>query len=484
MSDDERVTAIMTDIQNHVGVRRLRMKEFFYDFDHLRCGRCTRNQFVRALNTAGLKVSDEDALMLADHFTVTGPNVIQPQVISYDAFVKVVEEVFVNGTEPEMSCSPSSTMLSTFVPNNFEDETILMHVLHRLATMCKTRGIVLKYCFSDFANAPIPSPSRPNPRMGGKCTVNQFIRNFPFKKEFGENDLNVLIERYKTKKGDFHFGALHNEVSEAMSHEPQPFPQSPLVMRQDSTVWAHDDLDPVHKIQSKVCERRIRMYENFQDFDPLRKGFCTLGQLKCVFTCLNLAKEINKNEFDRLAYTYMRDDGMFCYADFCRDVDLAFAKPNLEKEPLTVCSMPDVTSTAPARRNKIRLSTSERAKIAELEDRLRSRVWLQRVLIKPTFQDMDKPNRGFITKNQFARCMQMLGFKISEMEVAMLAGVYCNLGNHLDFNYLDFCKSVDPPAPDLETAEQQAQAPFEDYQPSRYFDPFGKISKHDSISCF
>merc|ERR1712048_912367 len=158
-----------------------------------------------------------------------------------------------------------------------------------------------------------------------------------------------------------------------MSTDLQPFPQSPLVLRPDHTEWSHTDLDPL--------EKRIRLYEQFQDFDPLRKGFCTVGQVKTVFTILNIGREINKADFEKLAYAYMREDGLFCYADFCSDIETGFTRPGLEKEPLARVEMPDPSSTAPARRNTIRLSTQRRAQISELEEKIRTRVNLRRVLI-------------------------------------------------------------------------------------------------------
>merc|ERR1711959_254818 len=124
------------------------------------------------------------------------------------------------------------------------------------------------------------------------------------------------------------------------------------------------------KIQAKVVEKRVRLNEYFQDFDPLRKGFCTAGQLKTVLTILQLEKEVDRNDFNHLVEAYTRDDGMFCYALFCRDIDAAFTMPGLEKEPLACTAMPDATTTAPARRNKMSLTPSRKQKINALEDKL------------------------------------------------------------------------------------------------------------------
>eukprot|EP00913_Durusdinium_trenchii_P033965 g31793.t1 len=71
-----------------------------------------------------------------------------------------------------------------------------------------------------------------------------------------------------------------------------------------------------------------------QDFDPLRKGYCAASQVKTVLTILNLSKIVTREDYDQLLQTYCREDGMFCYGDFCADVNKVFATPNLEKDEL------------------------------------------------------------------------------------------------------------------------------------------------------
>lgn len=483
--DDEQARILVEKVQAHAYPRRLRMKEFFIPFDPLRCGRCTKPQFARCLNQLQMRMSDAESSGLADYFTEHGANVIKPQNVNYAAFCDAVEAVYVEGSpSTEITSSPGQTMMSTFVPQSVEHEEQVMHILHRLATLCKTRGIIFKNCFTDCANAPIPNPSRMNPFMGGKCTVQQFIRYFPFQKDFSEGEMQIIVERYRTKDGDVHFQAIHNDISEVLSTELQPFPTSPLFVRPDSTQWSHDSMSPVQKIQAKVVEKRLRMYEHFQDFDPLRKGFCSVGQVKTVFTLLNIGKEIHKADFDKLAHMYMRDDGLFCYADFCADVDRAFAVPNLERDPLAQTAMPDPSTTAPARRNTMRLSASQEDAVRKLEDRLRTRVRLRRILIKPAFRDFDRPNRGFITRAQFARIMSMLQMELTEHEIATLCSVYCNIGVHNDFNYLDFCRSIDVPDADTELAMSQRQLPYQDFEPAKYFDDSGRVMPHESMAAF
>jgi Ca2+-binding EF-hand superfamily protein len=487
--DDD--TAFITDvihrIQIYVLPRRIRMREFFIKFDPLNSGRCTRVQFGRGLDTAGFKqITDVETERLADHFTETGPRVQKPQVVNYKKFCEAVEKIFNDGDVSFKSAGLSKSdgfnqsfmddamfkaSATSFMPNDLEDMEKMDHIMHRMATLCKTKGFVFKALYHDFERSMNPSPSNINPRRGGKCTANQFRRLFPFKKEMSPDDIEYIIQRYSTPAGDVHFYAIHNDISEVLSPEPPPFPQSPLYLKPDGTTWDHMTLNPVKKIQSKVVERRIRLSEFFSDFDPLRKGFCTAGQLKAVITITNLEKEIDRNDFAHLVEAYTREDGMFCHALFVRDVDAAFSVPGLEKEPLATTPLPDASTTAPGRRNRMNISSSTRAKINALEDKIRSRVVKRRVLMKPMFEDMDKARKGLVSRNQFLRVMgSLLNFDITTEEVSLLAMHYCDRGNHNDFNYREFLKACDPPDSQQEIAMSQLSSPYQDQAPSKYFD--------------
>jgi len=483
--DDSRIGDLIHKMQVYAFPRRIRSREFFVNFDTLKCGRCTKVQFGRALDTAGFKITAEEVEYLCEHFTEEGPKVQKPQIVCYVKFCDAVDMIFNDGDVSFKSGAMSDgwgagagfddsmmkASMTSFIPNDVDDEERLDHIMHRVACLCKSRGICFKYLFYDFERGPSPSPSMTNPRRSGKCTKSQFFRLFPFKKEIREDDIEYLIARYMTEGGDVHFQAIHNDISEVLSPEPPPFPMSPLVLKADGTQWDHMTLNPVKKIQSKVVEKRVRLAEYFADFDPLRKGFCTAGQLKTVLTILNLEKEVDRNDFNHLVDAYSREDGMFCHALFIRDVDAAFSVPGLEKEPLATTPLPDATTTAPGRRNRMTLSTQKRQKINELEDKIRARIYKRRILMKPMFKDMDKAYKGLVTRNQFGRVMGMLGFDDIKVEdIALLAGFYCDRGNHNDFNYVDFIKACDPPIEEEEVAMSQLNAPYQDQAPSKYFD--------------
>jgi len=496
---EEIVGDLINRAQRKVFPQRIRSKEFFGDFDPLRHGRCTPNQFGRAITTAGIRFTEAEVSLLVDHFDQSGkPGVIKPQTVNYAKFCQAVDEIFAadnldkNGHGGFMGMdSPNSTLrmsMTSFMPKPVDNVERVMHILHRLAALCKSRGIVFKYQFTDFERGPSPSPSNMNPRRGGKVRPTQFKRNFPFKKEFVDEDLDLLIARYSTDDGDVNFQAIHNDVSEVLRPEPPDCPKSDLYLKYDGTVWDHMSLNPLKKIQSKVVETRVRLNEHFQDFDALRKGFCTQGQMKTVLTILKLDSHVSKEDYNQICEHYSRDDGMFCYAAFCKDVDSAFSTPGLEKDPLAITPMPDHTSTAPARRNRISIGKSRTDRIAKLMKKLRARVSKERLLMKPVFQDMDRTHNGLVTRDQFCRVMGMLGWgDLSQEELADLCAVYTDRGNHNDFNYVDFLENIDPPDEDQEIAMMQLNSPYQDDAPSKYFDglkviPFGQRSASPLIS--
>jgi len=482
MDASDQVEVIISKIQNYVFPRRIRVSEFFVNFDPLKSGFCTETQFARAVctsgATAGARLTENEVRITADHFTDTSK--IKPNVVNYYKFCAAIDEIFAADSlevgapsNAMMAGSPNSTLretLTQFIPQPVEDEEKMMHVLHRVAAMCRSRGIIFKAVFFDFERAAIPSPSRVNPIRGGKVTRPQFIRNFPFKKEFTEEEVELLADRYTCLPGDdVNFQAIHNDISEVLSPEPPPCPKSDLYLKADETMWDHMMLNPVKKIQSKTVEKRVRLREWFKDFDPLRKGFCTAGQLKTALTTSSMDKEVSKDDFQHLLEVYSRADGMFCYDAFCKDVDFAFGMPNLEKDPLMKTPLPDYTTTAPARRNRICLDPQRREEITLIEERLRARVMKERINLKPTFKDMDKANRGVVSRNQFTRCMGMLGWELSQEELSLLCAAYCDRGNHNDFNYTDLIQCIDPPDDDQETAMQQLNSPYQDEVPSKYF---------------
>jgi Ca2+-binding EF-hand superfamily protein len=294
-------------------------------------------------------------------------------------------------------------------------------------------------------------------------------------KDFDPLEIDVLIDHYLTDQNFVHFAQLDEDIAEHLSVDVDTTcPKSELIKRWDPAEWTHQQLSVVHKIQARVVERRLRLSEHFQDFDPLRKGFCNRGQVKTVFSLLKIP--VDPADFEELCSMYSREDGLFCYAAFCLEVDQAFTVNGLEKQPLARISMTDASTTIHARRNFITLSEEQKAAIEKLEEGIRARVHTRRILIRPDFKRFDTTFTGHVTKGQFARVLDSLGFMMDPSAIDLLCYAYCDLGNHTDVNYVDFCLSCDPPSEEMEEAMQQENGPYMPHKCSQYFDARGRIN--------
>jgi len=480
-SDEQTVGDLIQRMQTHVIQRRIRCKNFFVDWDPLRCGRVTRSFFARGMINIGVHLTDAEVELLADHFTEYGPQVVPPQTVSYSALCARVDEAFADDELQEtmrstrLSPSKGSSIMRTFVAESIEDEERTMHIIHRVAALCKDRGVSLKLVFYDIDHSLLPSPSMLSSRRSGKITRAQFQRLWPFKKEMSPADLDLICDRYSTEDGDVHYMVLHNDVTEVLDGFEPHVPSSPLHLRPDDTQWSFDTTPILKRVTAKVVEKRMRLKEVFYDFDPLRKGFCLPSQLKTCLTILNLSRELSKHDFDALCHMFVESNGLFNYKAFCDAVDSAFMTSGLEKMPLAVSEMPDAGTTSPARWNPMRLNREKEKMINGAHSRIRTVIRQKRILLKPAFEDFDRCRKGYVTCNQFSRIMGSMGIHLDKNSFSALYANYCDQGNHREFNWWKFLKVVDPPSKDVEKAMLEMTSPHIAFKPHPYFDVRGKV---------
>merc|ERR1719158_1494878 len=129
------------------------------------------------------------------------------------------------------------------------------------------------------------------------------------------------------------------------------------------------------------------------------------------------------------------------------------------------------------------LSPEQIEAIMLLEEGIRARIYTRRVLVRPDFRHFDPGNTGHLTKGQFLRVMDSLGFQLDENALDLLCYAYCDLGNHTDFNYVDFCSSCDPPNEDENEAMREDNGPYTKKMPSQYFDARGRIQPRSAVAC-
>jgi len=502
-SEQWNIPEIMNQVQEYVFQRRLRVKDSFRDYDQLHCGRCTRQQFMRGVNNTVPTLIKAQLEALADHYTEEGPHVCRPQVVAYAKFVKNVEEVFTIAhleTQPTRFVPRAGASLQqAFRPRSVgvvNEEARVLEILKKISLLCKTRGIIFLSCFQDSDRS--DATSLTTPRYSGKATPAQFAKHFPLISDFSSSDLKLLMKRYTTPSGDINYQALDRDVQEASKEVPAPThpnentqilssAQSALTTPRIGKVVSSErrrrelalketleSVDIMEKMRAVVSERRLRLSDCFLDFDKLRKGVCTMTQLKTVFTVLGI--EFGPDDFKNLAELYCDEDGMFRYRELsaavCEVGALNINSWDMELPPTPApMSARGDTSRPGTSGSRIRYKApvQDPSRLAELEIRIRNRAETRSLDLKRCFQDFDRTCRGRVTRTQFARIMDMLQCELSPADTEMVCQAYCDSNNGEEFNYNDFVACIK-----TRDTMETTLAPLYSSRRSKYFDRSGE----------
>lgn len=491
---------IIDQVQHYIFQRRVRVKDSFRDHDRLQCGRCTRPQFIRAVNHTVPTLGIADVEALADSYTESGPQVQFPQVVSYSKFVAKVDEVFTIAHLEKNPSVPvprpgSALQRRSFrpTPQPMKDEARIDDILRKIKLLTETRGIIFRNCFLDCERS--DATSLVCPRYGGKVTVAQFRQHFPFVRDFSESDVGLLVKRYRTDAGDIHFQALDRDI--AVSGLPLSSPGAPrtggtstprrqphsareprvrrhLADRIEREKQHQETLRSVgvmEKLKAVVSERRLCLASYFLDFDRLRKGLVSVQQLHTVFTVLGI--ELEARDYQHLLSTYSNENGFVRYRDLVDEVNEGVKEMNdFDAEP------PPATPGSRIR-YKASLTDEQQDTIHELLISIRKKVASRNLPLKRTFQDFDKVRTGRVTRTQFSRIMDMLRIELSAEDVDFLCQAYCDTDIGSEFNYLEFIAACGQFLPNLddtqETGRESASTPWPP-RPSKYFDLDGRIT--------
>jgi Ca2+-binding EF-hand superfamily protein len=391
-----------------------------------------------------------------------------------------------------------------------EEEQCLKETLKKIAMLLQTRGVHLRDCFQDCERS--DATSLMTPRFSGKVTTAQFRQHFPFMREIGEEEVEMLIKHYGVGdigregcSGAVHFAALDNDVREfdvqpsaGMMISPLPIAETPRTPRRAlATPMKPTFLDVLEKIRAVTTNRRAIMSGSaFLEFDRLRRGVCKIHNVKPVLSVLRI--ELDDDDFHALAERYSNTEGLFRYREFCRELaqhDVVLpATPGSLNTPRA--ATPVVISKTESSRPHVQTPSPTTgpyidARLHDIEMHIRKDVQSRRLMLRNVFQDFDRTRNGRVTQNQFARIMAMNSIKLSDEDVALLCEIYgdnyrrngvrdTTIVNVRDFRYLDFCAAVDIRAADSMTSSMLTSSQFPG--PSKYFDRRGRIVPSPVIS--
>lgn len=500
----QEVKDVLQLVQAHIFTRRIRAKDCFLDFDPLRSGRCTPQQFARGVRTMVPSLSQAEVKLMEDHFTDHMEQIIQPQVVSYWRFARAVDAVFV---VPDLEKYPTikvprpgaSLETEQKVPRSCDDEAAMELLLRKIALLTKTRGVIFRERFQDCERS--LDTSLLCPRFSGKVTDMQFLQNFPFMQDVNDYELKLLIQRYSTEQGDVNYVAMDKDL-EVIQLEP-PSPQSstarsPLSSRGGGFFSARSKLGPAAtsvmgskdtsglrlattqdydievlvRLKAEVAAKRLRVHGCFQEMDRLRRGVVTMGQARTVFTILRMELEFKELEAVQRLFD---NDGMFDYTHFCNVVnEVPLSARNGELPPTVQPSTPPAGLQSERVRVQNPLNADGEDQLAAVEIWIFKRCELRTMNAKSFFQDFDRVRSGRVTRNQFLRIMDMMQLGLVPWQLEVLMEAYHCI-NGREFSYLDMCNSIQRRAVQELGRPMSTQLGRRTPDPARYFTRKGQI---------
>eukprot|EP00899_Mesostigma_viride_P022881 jgi/Mesvir1/3778/Mv08225-RA.1 len=215
-ADGTHVDDVEREIKTKVYKNRIRVKEFFVDFDKLRSGYITANQLQSGLSTAGIALREREMKAVADKYRNPSDGQLR---VHYRAFCDEMDSAF---TAKDLEKQPWKDV--PMRPDDLlemdrfkragrylgaEKEQRLESVMNRLRRDCRIRRILVKPFFDDAVN------TKNAAKMVGHVTSLQFKQTLNGKigLHVRDDECDLIIEKFDSKgTGMVNYIAFSNAV--------------------------------------------------------------------------------------------------------------------------------------------------------------------------------------------------------------------------------------------------------------------------------
>ncbi|XP_044761685.1 uncharacterized protein LOC123318965 isoform X2 [Coccinella septempunctata] len=447
---NEDLITIMSRIQQHVLKNRLRVNEFFRDFDPLRCGKITTSQFHRGLDSLGISGIQRMFLSLPEIETLITQyrDPTDPMRVCWQTFEDDVDQVFTTKNlekTPELEVNPPSQEVQLLQRKgtkawhqvNTPRRDLCEEALDKIKKRVLKRGLLLKPSFRDYDKTNNGHVTIPNARQ---CLVTNGIL-------LSDEELYALEERYNSDMGFNYFWFL-KEVEPKREEVPlyqglyaktkavnAPPPKKP------PTRAEKDIVQILAKIKAKVVRDRIRVIEFLRDFDRCNEQVVKREDFKRGLSDCRFG--LSENEMDTLMDVFASPLRRECidYRKFSDVIEESFTQSCLERAPLIVPLQHVPTKDC----EKSFLNFEERRAVSVALQKLAKKPDLQMNLLC-VFQDYDKSNCGTVTREQFLKALHMRGMAdlVSTNEFEVICKCFgFERGMRDEVDYRSFIKALD-----------------------------------------
>ena len=429
-------------IQNIVVIKRIRVGEFFRDYDKLRKGKVTENQFTTVLSMLNFTLTDEEYDFLIEKYRT------EDGFVNYNAFVENIDSAFtIKGIDkkpslkvPKMVTGADMKTNKKLLEYDEEEKNKITEIMEAYRNVIATRRLNLKPIFQDFDKT-----------KSGYITKTQFVRVLnQLSIDLSHNILSLLIKKYMDRGNadEVNYFEFINDVDrpEDMFGAGRDYNHSydyfsitdPRKVGSQIVQLQPDDIDDVlTRIRKECSEKRVRLNEFFRDFDRLRSGIITQAQFRIG---MNMAKiDLSTSEFELLKSYFNSDKkGMLKWREFCDAIDEVFTKKGLEKDATFKVTMPSITT----KYGQTALQKTDKALSSKLVEKFKEKLRRERLDAKSFFQSWDRHNRFKVSAKQFRQVLATCGFEMTDQESEALCKNYANQDG--DIEYLKFLADSNP----------------------------------------
>lgn len=424
-------------------MNKIRIDQFFVDFDKLRKGSVTKDRFRRILKLSGVDVEDYQFDLLAEKYQLDNG-----QNMDWFSFCKNIDSVnTTRGIEknpqfevPQIVSDTTLPARRYFLRIQEPQRTKLLYILDLIKHEIQTRRILLKPHFSDFDKVNI-----------GYVTRSQFLRVLSKFDIYPQEDyLEVILQCYsdngnlnevnyyefcKDVDGPDEVTTKINTTHANMFKAPLPKSAFQPYIYRDSNEAINEVLA---RIQKKVKEERIRISEFLRDFDRLRSGGITNSQFRIG---MNMAKlPLSNSDFVTITeyFKVPEKSGYMQWNAFCDMVDQVFNVKQLEMNPNREAELQLSQHMKP--RNTMNLAESDLA--MKVIEKFKFFTRATRLYVKQFFKDWDHLGRNKVSPKQFRQVLATVKFNLTDPEFKAVSKYYLTDDGYV--NYVDFIKDTTP----------------------------------------
>eukprot|EP00002_Diphylleia_rotans_P036747 TRINITY_DN8140_c0_g1_i2.p1 TRINITY_DN8140_c0_g1~~TRINITY_DN8140_c0_g1_i2.p1 ORF type:complete len:1204 (-),score=221.71 TRINITY_DN8140_c0_g1_i2:627-4238(-) len=393
----QEIKQIIAKVQLRVVDAKVRIHDFFKDYDRLRCGSITDAQCRRALNLAGCKLTENEIRTILENYRGKTPGSFM-----WNRFCDDIDSVFtVKHLErtPRVQTSSARNDLKYKASSQAHQpvvEDIVRSVLNRLQEVISRQRIIPGPPFQDFD------------RMRcGRVTVTQFQQALAV---LGLSVTSVEINALMSKYG--------LEIDGLMTMRYREF----LDDLKTADKFA-SDATHLNKLEQILREKILQnvggsghLRKAFRYFDRDMTGQITEIQFGNV--CRQLGMNLTEEEVRGLMSRYDIDqDGTIDYLEF---IDRLMPRDyGIEKAPTSgVVKETDIPTFSPKKLN------SAVTELGLLFPKLKAHVLEKNIRLQDFFSDFDVHRRHVISKSQFRRGLSRAGFRLEDEEVQTLTEHY------------------------------------------------------------